>query len=59
MGIFGFAEAAAAAFGSYFAGYIFDVVGSYNPTFWMGIAMAIMGIMLAWRLKPATASSIK
>ncbi len=52
MGALGVAEAGAAAFGSYFAGYIFDVVGNYRPVFWTGIGVSIMGILLAWWLKP-------
>ena len=53
MGLFGLAEASAGAFGSYFAGYIFDTVGNYDPAFWMGIALSIIGMILAWLLKPA------
>ena len=53
MGVLGLAEQGAAAFGSYFAGYIFDVIGSYQPAFLMGIAVSIMGILLSWSLKPA------
>jgi MFS family permease len=53
MGIFTFAASGAASFGSYFAGYIFDVVGNYQFAFGMGIALSIMGIILAWLLKPA------
>jgi len=52
MGVLGLAAAGAGAFGSYFAGYIFDAVGKYNPAFWMGIAFSIMGITLAWLLRP-------
>ncbi|MDP2917267.1 MAG: MFS transporter [Dehalococcoidia bacterium] len=47
-----FAEAIAGSLGSYFAGYIYDSVGSYEPVFGIGIALSIMGIILAWRLKP-------
>jgi len=54
MGIFNFAESGAATFGSYFAGYIFDAVGNYQPAFWMSIAISTMGIILAWLLKPAS-----
>ena len=53
MGILGVAESVAATFGSYFAGYIFDVFGSYQAVFWMGVGISIMGILLAWFLKPA------
>ncbi len=52
MGVLVFAEASAATFSSYFAGYIFDIVGSYQPAFLMSIAVSIMGILLAWLLKP-------
>ena len=53
MGILGFAESGAATFGSFFAGYIFDVLGSYQLVFWAGIGVSIAGIILAWLLKPA------
>jgi len=53
MGAMGMAEQTTAAFGSYIAGYIFDVVGNYQPVFWMGIGISIMGMILAWGLKPA------
>ena len=53
MGALGVAEAGAAAFGSYFAGYVFDMVGNYRPVFWTGIGVSMMGILLAWWLKPA------
>jgi MFS family permease len=53
MGALGIAEQVAASFGSYIAGYIFDAVGDYQPVFWIGIGISIMGILLAWRLKPA------
>lgn len=52
MGVLGFAEAGSGSFGSYFAGYIFDTVGNYDPAFWLGIAISIIGIMLV-PLKPA------
>jgi hypothetical protein len=42
----------AATFGSYFAGYVFDVFGSYQPVFGLGIGISAMGILLAWLLKP-------
>ncbi len=53
MGIFGLGEACAASLGSYFAGYFFDVVGNYQPAFIMGIAVSLVGIILARLLKPA------
>jgi hypothetical protein len=54
MGIFGVAESVAATFGSYFAGYIFDILGNYQPVFWLGMGISSMGILLAWLLKPVT-----
>jgi cyanate permease len=57
MGILGVAESVAATFGSYFAGYIFDVFGSYQLVFWMGIGISVTGILLAWLLKPVIISS--
>ncbi|MFC1970798.1 MFS transporter [Chloroflexota bacterium] len=51
MGVFTFAEASAGAFGSFIAGYMFDVFGSYQPAFWMGIPVSITGILLASFLK--------
>lgn len=53
MGVLGFAEYGVAALGSYVAGYVFDVVGTYRPVFLMGIAVSGTGIILAWLLKPA------
>jgi MFS family permease len=53
MGAMGMAEQVAAAFGSYIAGYIFDVAGNYQPVFWIGMGISIVGILLAWALKPA------
>jgi len=47
----------AATFGSYFAGYIFDVFGSYQLVFWLGVGISSTGILLAWLLKPAIISS--
>ncbi len=53
MGVLFLVEAGGAAFGAYFAGYIFDVSGSYDPAFRMSIAISSMGIILAWLLRPA------
>jgi MFS family permease len=53
MGVLGFAEYGVSAFGSYFAGYVFDVVGTYRPVFLMGMGVSTTGIILAWLLKPA------
>ena len=52
MGVLTLAEAVAAGFGSYFGGYIFDVAGSYQPIFFMGIALSIIAILLSRLLKP-------
>jgi MFS family permease len=57
MGIMGVAESVAATFGSYWAGYIFDVLGSYQLVFWLGVGISSMGILLAWLLRPVTISS--
>jgi len=46
-------EALASALGSYYAGYIFDLVGHYRHAFWMGITLSIAGIILAGLLKPS------
>lgn len=52
MGILGIGEAFASAFGSYFAGFIFDILGNYRPAFWLGIVLSILGIILAGFYKP-------
>jgi len=52
MGVFMVAESVAAAFGLYFAGYLFDISGSYQAAFWMGIGFSAIGIVMAWLLKP-------
>jgi MFS family permease len=52
IGALSVAESVAAMAGSYFAGYIFDVAGSYQIAFWTGIFVSIAGIVLAWTLKP-------
>lgn len=51
MGALGVAEQVTAGFGSFIAGYIFDVVGNYQPVFWTGIGISITGILLTWGLK--------
>ena len=58
MGVLTLAEASAAGFGSYFGGYIFDVIGSYQPIFFMGIALSSIAMLLVWLLKPATKRGI-
>lgn len=47
MGVLGLAEAIAASFGAYFAGYVFDMVGNYQPAFWLGTAISLLGIGLS------------
>ena len=47
-----FVEAGAATIGSYFAGYVFDVVGSYKPAFWTGITISSIAVVLAMLIKP-------
>jgi len=58
MGVLTLAEAGAAGFGSYFGGHIFDVVGSYQPVFFMGIALSIIAILLSRLLKPVVKRGI-
>ena len=52
MGVLMVAESVAAGFGLYFAGYLFDVSGSYQGAFWMGIGFSAIGMVMAWLLKP-------
>ncbi len=52
LGILAVGEALAAAFGSYFAGYLFDLSGSYRPVFWMGIVISLFGALLVGLLRP-------
>ncbi|MFC2004621.1 MFS transporter [Chloroflexota bacterium] len=52
MGIFMLIESSGATLGSYLGGYIFDLVGNYSPAFWIAIGLSIVGIIIAWRLKP-------
>ena len=47
MGALSLAEAASASFGSYIAGYIYDTFGSYQPAFWIGIGISLIGIAFA------------
>jgi MFS family permease len=51
MGVLGLAEACAGAFGSYFSGYLFDIFGNYEPAFWIGLGVSIMGVVSARLLK--------
>jgi MFS family permease len=52
IAVLGLPEAAAGALGSYYAGYLFDILADYAPAFWIGIAISTMGIILARLLKP-------
>jgi MFS family permease len=52
LGLMAVGEALAAAFGSYFAGYLFDVLGNYRAVFWMGIVISLLGALLVGLLKP-------
>jgi len=52
VGGLGFVEAGASTIGSYFAGYVFDVVGSYKPAFWTGIIISSIAVVLAMLIKP-------
>jgi MFS family permease len=52
MGVLVFPEAIAAAIGSYLSGYLFDITGSYQLAFGVGIPISIAGIILAATLKP-------
>lgn len=49
IGVLMVAEASAAAFSSYIAGYLFDAVGNYSPAFWISIAVSAMGTVFAWK----------
>jgi MFS family permease len=52
LGVLAVGEALAAACGSYFAGYLFDLSGSYRAVFWMGIVISLLGAFLVGLLKP-------
>lgn len=49
MGLLSFSEALAATFGSYIGGYVFDLLGTYDPVFWAGTAVAVGGVLLSWK----------
>jgi membrane protein implicated in regulation of membrane protease activity len=53
MGILGlFENLLASAFGIWIAGYIFDIAGNYWPVYWMGLALSVLGIILAGLVRP-------
>jgi MFS family permease len=56
-GILGIAESGAAVFGTYYAGYLYDVTGSYTLLFKTGIAVSLAGVAFAAMIKPPAASS--
>ena len=53
-GVLGLIEAGGAAFGSYFAGFIFDIVGNYDIMFVLGIVLSIFGGLMSYLIKPIT-----
>jgi len=57
VGILGVAESCAATVGSYIAGYIFDITGTYASAFWMGIVLSAGAAVLAGLLKPGAAKA--
>jgi MFS family permease len=51
LGLLSFVEAMAAMVGSYMGGYVFDLVGTYEPIFWTGALIAALGALLSMFLK--------
>ncbi|MFZ7103513.1 MAG: MFS transporter [Peptococcaceae bacterium] len=51
-GILGLTEAGAAAFGSFFAGVVFDLAGTYKIMFTLGAILSLGGLVLAYLTKP-------
>jgi MFS family permease len=56
-GTLGLTEAIGAAFGSYFAGYTFDKVGSYSIMFTLGLVLSLFGGMMCYCIKPLSKDS--
>ena len=52
-GVFSFGFSIGAAVGPFLAGYIFDVSGSYNVAFLLCAAVGVVGLILAFLLRPA------
>jgi len=50
MGVLGVGESVAAMLGSFTAGYVFDVFGTYEVMFVVGVGVSIAGVLLAWLL---------
>lgn len=46
MGVLRIAESLAGAFGTWFAGWVYDTVGNYQPVFWVGIIISLMSISI-------------
>ena len=59
LGALGMAESGAATFGSYYAGHIFDIFGTYSPVFWIGIGASLIGTLLAVMLRPDRTGNLK
>jgi len=58
LGIIIFLGTIGGAIGPVFAGYLFDTTGSYQSSFFVCIAMGVIGLILSTTLKPVTAKSL-
>lgn len=47
MGVLRIAESLAGAFGTWYAGRVFDAVGNYQPVFWVGLVISLLSISIA------------
>ncbi len=56
-GVLGIAESGAAVFGSYYAGYLYDLTGGYTVLFETGIAVSLAGVAFAALITDPAASS--
>ena len=52
FGVVAFCGTVGGSIGPLFTGYIFDVVGSYHPAFWVCTFMSIAGLLLMVALRP-------
>jgi MFS family permease len=52
LGVFGFSEAIASALGACLTGLIFDLTGSYQSAFLIGVPVSLAGAVLSLALKP-------
>ncbi|AFM27796.1 MFS transporter [Desulfomonile tiedjei] len=59
LGVFGFSEAIASALGACLSGLIFDLTGSYQLAFLIGIPVSVAGILLSFALKPVSLEDSK